>query len=365
MFVTVHILRALPMHNLNRDQNGLPKAQFDGGVQRARLSSQSIKRPARIALRGALTGGGSYRTRNVVGEIDSIAADWASKNGKSYDSKSGKAKIKSIVDPLVKSDDKEGQKETILLFSAAEMETLAVAVVEAQNSDTDPSLDDFILDDRSASLDIAAFGRMFAHRADLSTQAAVAVSHAVTTHQMSLTIDYFTAVDDLRTENGTDSGAGHLGLAYFTSGVYYSTFTIDTDQLARSWSGFTGDTARDQVTALVKALIKALPDGKVNSTNPNTLPVVVLAETQRTRVAYSFDTPVQPDPEGGYTRPSIAKLAEQRSLALSFDPGNFGPSVAYTQAPDIDLFTNTAADIDELAEFVTNEVFAALLPAEA
>ena len=55
-FITVHILRALPMHNLNRDQNGLPKSQFDGGIQRARLSSQSIKRPARIAFRDAVAG---------------------------------------------------------------------------------------------------------------------------------------------------------------------------------------------------------------------------------------------------------------------------------------------------------------------
>ncbi|MFV0550841.1 MAG: type I-E CRISPR-associated protein Cas7/Cse4/CasC, partial [Anaerorhabdus sp.] len=50
-FITAHILRALPMHNLNRDQNGLPKSQFDGGIQRGRLSSQSLKRPARIAFR--------------------------------------------------------------------------------------------------------------------------------------------------------------------------------------------------------------------------------------------------------------------------------------------------------------------------
>ncbi|WP_277869190.1 hypothetical protein [Nocardioides houyundeii] len=34
-FITVHTVTALPLHNMNRDQSGLPKSQFDGGSSAA------------------------------------------------------------------------------------------------------------------------------------------------------------------------------------------------------------------------------------------------------------------------------------------------------------------------------------------
>ncbi len=363
-FITVHVLRALPMHNLNRDQNGLPKSQYDGGIQRGRLSSQSLKRPARIAFRDAMAGiegaPGSIRTMDshAAKMVVSLAEDLAVQQGKSLDHGAAKKKAESVVKSLAKKPAKSDEpkasadsgepekgkadqksepdkKDNILLFSLAELETLAQAILDEQNGGDVATVDTFLQDFRSPSLDIAAFGRMFAARADKSTQAAVAVSHAVMTHEMSLTIDYFTAVDEFEDDAPSeDAGAAHLGLAYYTSGVYYSTFTIDPAQLARSWSGFGSSTARAQVEALVKALVEALPTGKLTNTNAHTKPCLVLVENQKSRTVYEFETPVLKGADGGFSQPSVTSLSSQYATARAYDRDNYLDTVLYSESDD-------------------------------
>lgn len=367
MYLTFHLLTALPMHNLNRGADGLPKSQFDGGAQRARLSSQSLKRPARLAFHDASARGGSVRTKNAAEMVARRAEEWAAAHQKDYDSASGKKAIKKVIDGLAKAEKKgaeegaeegaeDASKDNVLLFAEAELETLARAAVEKQSQD-DLSAADCILDYRSPSLDIAAFGRMFASRADLSTQAAIAVSHAITTHPMALTVDYFTAVDDKPAEERTDAGASFLSLAYFTSGVYYRTFTIDSAQLKRSWSGYDAEGAPEELGHLISALIKALPTGRLTNSNAHTLPYLVLVEAQRSRVAYEFETPVEPDAQGGYKQGSAARLAEQRAAALAFDPTNFLDAIVYNEATTASLQADPAGSLDEIVAFATKKVF--------
>lgn len=382
-YLTFHILRALPMHNLNRDQNGMPKSQFDGGIQRARLSSQALKRPARIAFREALGVPTSIRTmdESAVTIVVGRAKEFAAAQEKSFDQVAAKKSAAKVIKSLAKKGKEEAKeasdgdasvdkKHNILLFSDAEFDTLAQAIVEEQNGGAEATVNDFIQDFRSPSLDVAAFGRMFANRADKSTQAAVAVSHAVTTHEMSLTIDYFTAVDEHQNEvPAVDSGAAHLGLAYYTSGVYYSTFTIDPDQLVRSWSGITAPSARDQVSALIHSLITALPTGKLTNTNAHTLPFLVLVEDQRSRTVYEFETPVtrERNAEGGYTMPSIRALAEQYALARSFDAANFRDTFLYVGPGSEATFDGATITptVGDLVDNATDLVLAAVTKAGA
>ncbi len=371
MYLTFHLLHALPMHNLNRGSDGLPKSQFDGGVQRARLSSQSLKRPARLAFRETVANGGSLRTKNAAAVVTQIAQEWATDRGLAFDPKAGKQAAKKVIDALAKAEKADrgdaasetgatelDAKDNILLFAQAELETLARAIVEKQQAGDAPTAADFDLDFRSPALDIAAFGRMFASRADLSTQAAVAVSHAVTTHPMSLTVDYFTAVDDAPSEGRVDAGAGFLSLAYFTSGVYYRTFTIDPAQLRRSWSGFDAPSAPNEFGTLVRTLVKALPTGRLTNSNAHTQPFVLLAEEQRSRVAYEFETPVEPDEQGGYKAPSARRLAAERAAALAFDPANFGDAVVLASSPAIDFSAEEVHTLDDIVAFAVKKVFA-------
>ena len=47
MILELHLLQSFPVSNLNRDDLGQPKSATFGGVPRARISSQSLKRAAR------------------------------------------------------------------------------------------------------------------------------------------------------------------------------------------------------------------------------------------------------------------------------------------------------------------------------
>lgn len=379
-FITFQTLTALPLHNLNRDGNGAPKSQIDGGVQRGRLSAQALKRAARVEFLTLRPAGStrSIRTRDGVGVALELAATYAAEVGVDFDVKKGRAEIKKAVDSLAKGSkdtkeakepEKEAPKEgaddaalgdNVLLFSTAELQSLAEAVVSKQA--TGESIDrnaDFIQDLVSPSLDIAAFGRMFAAAKDSGTQAAIAVSHAATTHQHHLTVDYFTAVDDAPT--GGHAGAAHIGLAYYTSGTYHRSFTVDVEQLRRSWTGFDSATARDEVADLLRALVTALPSGRRNNTNPDTLPSLVLVEEQRSRCVYSFEEPVRPSEDGGYMGPSMDALTDQRSAALTFDPNNFGRALVSGTAVDSAqaerLAASHAPSLDALIAEVVAMVF--------
>ncbi len=384
-YLTFHVLRALPMHNLNRDQNGMPKSQFDGGIQRGRLSSQSLKRPARIAFRAAvqhLNLPTSVRTTdsNAAVHVVKLARQFAQDQGKTLDRATALKTANSVVKGLAKRAAKVEEpvavektasdgatdtpkevekKDNILFFSEAELETLAWAIVGEQNGAAQATTDDFIQDVRSASLDVAAFGRMFAFRGDLSTYAAVAVSHAVMTHEMNLTIDYFTTIDEMDDEP-TSSSAGHLGLSYFTSGVYYSTFTVDTTQLRRSWSGIGSGTAKIQIQALIEALLKALPPGKLTNTNAHTRPFLVLVENQRSRSVYEFETPVTKGVDGGYTQPSIDSLAAQYALARNYDAANYLDTMLFAPGVVTDFPGSTSVDsLDDLTARAAEQIIQA------
>lgn len=50
MFVQIHMLQSMPPGNLNRDETGQPKKCIFGGVTRARISSQCLKRNIRLSL---------------------------------------------------------------------------------------------------------------------------------------------------------------------------------------------------------------------------------------------------------------------------------------------------------------------------
>lgn len=48
-FIQLHLLTAYAPANLNRDESGRPKTAFMGGVERLRVSSQSLKRAWRVS----------------------------------------------------------------------------------------------------------------------------------------------------------------------------------------------------------------------------------------------------------------------------------------------------------------------------
>src|SRR5690348_12008691 len=71
MFVEIHMLQNFAPSNLNRDDTGSPKTCEFGGVRRARISSQSLKRAIRRdgTFTELVEGLGGVRTRRIIVEI--------------------------------------------------------------------------------------------------------------------------------------------------------------------------------------------------------------------------------------------------------------------------------------------------------
>lgn len=353
-YLTLHVLTTLPWHNLNRDDRGMPKTLTQGGVPRGMLSSQSLKRAARIDYERA-SQDASYRSAGHAYKLVAHRMDEVARRDGTQTVNPDKAlrAAKDAVDALVKAEKAAKarasaddapvaeDKDTNVWLSDDEVDLLATAVLAALRDGTSARAASAVVgaERKVASLAIAAFGRMFANAPHQQTVAAVAVSPATTTHQIVFETDYFTVVDDLNelyAAAAQQKGASYLDSAHYTTGVYYRAITIDKEQVRRSWSSFADPEATARVRQLVRSLVCALPSGKASSSAPYTKPLLVLAEEQVGRCAYEFDTPVQPDPDGGYKVGSVRALLAQRAEAVAFDPAGFGAAtVAGTAVSEV------------------------------
>lgn len=335
-FLTLHIVFTLPWSNLNRDDAGMPKRLYQGGVLRGQLSSQSIKRGVRN-LYEAASGNTSRRTRNFIERVAERALELAPEGDESI----AKKRAKTLITKLTNASKEGGSEKTAAVWlSDEEVEAAAAQIAhELSGSEGDTTAEEsYIKEGCTGSLAIAAFGRMFANATELNTEAAIAVGPAVSTHEAIIETDYFSTVDDDPTEQ-QGAGSSYLGMAAFTNGVFYRSLTIDKKQLAASWTGMTADTAREQLSHMVDALIYGLPRGKKNSTAPFIMPALVIAEEQKHRIAYDFEAPVILDAEsGGYMAPTLARMQDQFAAARRFDPDNFGP-VEMAAGTEIDQFS--------------------------
>lgn len=325
-FITIHTLFALPLHNLNRDDSGLPKSLTQGGVARGVLSSQSLKRAARMAFEENVAPefGSDRSSRGWSEKIADRATEIATAAGRELDYKQTKIRADKIVKSLVSNGDSKveasedgTETESTVKASSVWLSYEESELIAQQLSEGIDGLPEALgAEGRTGSLAIAAFGRMFASNQSRQTEAALAVSPATMTHRMRYESDYFTTKDDL-----DSGGASYLDTANYTTGVYYRSVTIDPRQLRRSWTGIDGEKSAELLAGLVRQVILALPNGKINSTNAHTAPLLVLVEEQNARQAYAFETPVAPDATlGGYTGASIARLDQMRSGVLDFDP---------------------------------------------
>ena len=72
-FIQLHLLTSYPPSNLNRDDLGRPKTAIMGGVNRLRISSQSLKRAWRTSdvFKEKLSNNIGTRTKEM-GSIESL-----------------------------------------------------------------------------------------------------------------------------------------------------------------------------------------------------------------------------------------------------------------------------------------------------
>lgn len=258
-FVQLHLLISYPPANLNRDDSGQPKTARLGGVERLRVSSQSLKRAWRtseifqqqlagsIGSRTKLLGVTAYEQLLAAGVADKQAKDWAGQIAKVY----GAVK-----------KDKPLEIEQLVHVAPEELGSLQALVSTLAQEKRAPTDDELaaLLHTQSA-VDIAMFGRMLAAKTEHNSDAAVQVAHAIGVHASAIEDDYFTAVDDL---NLSDPGAAHIGDSGFAAAVFYQYVCIDRDRLKQNLGN---DEALTQkaLRALTEAALKVGPSGKQNS----------------------------------------------------------------------------------------------------
>ena len=288
-FLQLHLLTSYPPSNLNRDDLGQPKTALMGGVNRLRISSQSLKRAWRtsdvfqdelgshVGTRTKRLGLDAEKTFLESGIKTTDAREWA--------------KLIAGVYGALKSDSVE--IEQLVHVSPEEIATLYALVATVAQEKRKPKEEELnrLLHDQSA-VDIAMFGRMLASKTKFNGEAAVQVAHAIGVHVSPLENDYFTAVDDL---NSDTSGAAHVGEASFASAVFYQYICIDREQLHKNLHGDEALAARS-IRALTEAALKVAPTGKQNSFASRAYAHFALAEkgSQQPRsLSLAFLRPVQ------------------------------------------------------------------------
>jgi len=337
MFIELHILQNFAPSNLNRDDTGAPKDCEFGGFRRARISSQCLKRAVRTTFKDAhllpieQTGA---RTKRVVEEL-------ARRLGKNEDEAA--PAIRALFESVKLNFDKDGKSQYLLYLGETEIdrlttlckshwETLSTATASqpaptaagrgsARTSARDTKRAGAasvpseiatavrnILDGGKAA-DVALFGRMLADLPDRNVDAACQVAHALSTHQVNVEFDFYTAVDDLKPED--TAGADMLGTIEFNSACFYRYANIDLTQLQHNLQGDAG-MAHQALDALLRASVDAIPTGKQNSMAAQNKPSFVLAVVRERglwSLSNAFLKPVRPSATTDLMEGSIAAMS--------------------------------------------------------
>jgi len=325
--IEYHILQSFPVTCLNRDDVGAPKTAVVGGSVRARVSSQCWKRQVRLSLHEMGLPQGT-RTKLIA---DLISAECKNQGAKEEQAKLCGQKIERI---FIKNPEAEGkskktkapedsdgenaseQTDTLLFLSPTEVSRIAKALKDKgfdpdaliKNKDAKKQakeLADLIgkpkLDYVSDGVDIALFGRMVAQAPTMNVEAAASFAHAISTHRVSNEVEFFTALDD----NKEEQGSAHMGSLEFNSATYYRYISLDLGQL---WQNLAGSNIAESIEAFTKALFVAIPAARQTTMSgacPWEFARITVRKGQRLQVP--FEKAVRPD-NGSILTPSIAAL---------------------------------------------------------
>lgn len=364
----LHIIQSVPVSCLNRDDLNSPKTAIFGGVQRARVSSQSWKRAVRELAEKEIDKSGKFKGKRSRLFVEKIVD--ALKNLGEPEEK-GKALALCLGHYLAKLDSKqEGRVKTLIFLSPLEYEIFAKILFSLKEDDKQKLIEAITLVDQERlveekdksdnsegedvlqkkkgekklsakqfgkivskilknpiekafksekketkglpkdAADIALFGRMVANDHSLTIEAASMFSHALSTHKVDNEIDFFAAVDDLQPKE--ESGAGITSTLEFNSATYYRFAALNLDMLADEdhLASLTLEERKEVVRTFIEATIKAIPGARKNTMNGNTMPEYVLGVVREKghpiQLINAFENPIRSSQ--GYTAKSIELL---------------------------------------------------------
>lgn len=378
MLINLHILQNYAPSNLNRDDSGSPKDAVFGGVTRARISSQSLKRSLRRSnvFADAFGADGLLATRtrhfpqllrerlermNAPAQtIEAIAAR-APEFGR--ESKKGGEAVAADEDETAEDSAvpaSEALTKQLIFLSDAELDAMATSLIDLYNNLGAKAFGKMKIDEITRALgsgaprsvDIAMFGRMTTSSAFEDVQAAVQVAHPLSTHRIQQEFDFYTAVDDISGE----SGAGFIGDTAFNSATYYKYFNVHWEALVKHL----GDPAiaRRAVEALIEAAVTVHPSGKQNSFAAHNLPDLVLVEVRVRNIPVSyvnaFERPVRQSHDQSLMGASVQALADYvSSVERTY---NLHAERAHIATRSVDLVGSTQVpSLDDLLQWLPVE----------
>lgn len=335
--IEFHMIQSFPPANLNRDDTNMPKDCKFGGVRRARISSQCLKRAIRWHpdFKKYTQGDLSYRSRKLSNEIEKKLID------KGHDKLSSHnialVFTAELLGGIDKDDIETGKSRVIFFFTPNEIDIFVNKIIsnwqeinkivsgldidkhvikkfkENKGRKLDRFINEYIKEFKGQKRvlpDIALFGRMLALHPDLKMEASCQVAHAISTHRVGMEgMDFFTAVEEL--QESSDSGAAMMGVTGFNAATFYRYAAIDWGQLVYNLDDDRA-LAKKTVRAFLYSMAKAVPTGKQNAfaaqTRPALILVVIREDEQSWSLANAFEKPVEARGSKGILQQSVTAL---------------------------------------------------------
>lgn len=315
-FIQIHTLTSYPGVLLNRDDAGFAKRLPFGGATRTRVSSQCLKRHWRkhegehsLVELGEPQSIRSRRTfelkvlqpllnEGVARPLATLITEelLAAIVGKADAKQDEEGAVRTNQVTVLGEPEVQFILETARQFAAdlaaevTSQDELSKDEVKAVKEHVKGALDrEFKTNLKAiplaAGLDAAMFGRMVTSDILARGDAAVHVAHAFTVHGEESESDYFSAVDDLVSDDG-ELGAGHINSNELTSGLFYSYVVIDVPLLVSNiegcaqsdWESADRTLAGQVVENLIQTIATVSPGAKLGSTAPYAYAQAVLVE---------------------------------------------------------------------------------------
>ncbi|GAA2635396.1 type I-E CRISPR-associated protein Cas7/Cse4/CasC [Dactylosporangium fulvum] len=383
MIIELHLLQSFPVSNLNRDDVGQPKTATFGGHPRGRISSQCMKRSARLLFQeyGLAPDETGVRTKRLLQDTVQILV------AAGRDQQAAEAVVEqAIVAFGFRLAEKKltqyllfvGRQASELLaeYCGRDWDKLSAAAVAAsaapRKAASKAKTGETDADDRSSKVrpdkatlaearrildagrvaDVALFGRMIADNKDFNVNAACQVAHALSTHAVVNEYDYYTAVDDLKPDD--ESGADMIGTVDFNAACYYRYANLDLGQLGSNLAGDSDLVART-AQAWLTAFINAVPSGKQNSMAARTMPETLLTVV-RNRGAWNLANAfLKPVDNGDFMTNSTTRMLSHFGKLQRFYGGEGVHAIAASVTTDLsdagaagDFDAEIAGTVDDL-----------------
>lgn len=308
---------SIPPNRLNTDDTGNPKSTIIGGSQRARISSQSIKRAVRIVgCYGSSGATNRYRHLNLPA-IPLLAGGYGSIGVRAVQQRLAKKIMDDLSPDLITRLSEIGVEEStvaealktlvakesgdkqalIYLIPEAVSHELTAGIEEGEKAKEEPArkkgepspVQEWLINSckracAQVSLDIALNGRMLASAPEMVVDAAVQYAHSYSTHPIDYQADFWVGIDDLQQENNgseeeAQTGAEMLGARAFNHAVMFAAMNLSQPRLQENLNTrrLTPEQLAELSADYISLWARCVPAGAQNSMLASATPELVIS----------------------------------------------------------------------------------------